>query len=105
MFSLPVLLQAQVNTIQLQLEEDNFWKRPVKESNVKVTINDSIVKYLITDVNGVTGFLEVPDGEYNLNVLVDSYKETGVKKIKMERANGKHLKIKLVKGKEKEKNE
>ncbi|MGZ4042624.1 MAG: hypothetical protein ACXVO9_05445 [Bacteroidia bacterium] len=103
-FILPVLLHAQVNTIQLKLEEDNFWKSPVKESNVKVTINDSIVKHLVTDVNGITGFLEVPDGEYNLNIIVESYKEYEVKKIKMERADGKHLKIKLVKEKEKEKN-
>ncbi|MGZ3920637.1 MAG: hypothetical protein ACXVC7_10100, partial [Bacteroidia bacterium] len=103
-FILPVLLHAQVNTIQLKLEEDNFWKSPVKESNVKVTINDSIVKHLVTDVNGITGFLEVPDGEYNLNIIVESYKEYEVKKIKMERADGKHLKIKLVKEKEKKKN-
>jgi hypothetical protein len=86
---------AQINTVQLQLEERKFPYSPVKDKNVKVIINDTLERKLITNEKGVTGFLEVPDGNYSMKVLVDQYKEYYIKKVKVSKANGKHLKLKL----------
>lgn len=86
-----------VNTLQLKLEDGAIYKKPVKDKNVKVLINDTLVRHLITDEKGVTGFIEVPDGEYSMTVIVDQYKEYYIRKVKVNKANGKHLTLKLTK--------
>ncbi|MBA3665680.1 MAG: carboxypeptidase regulatory-like domain-containing protein [Bacteroidetes bacterium] len=88
---------AQVSTLQLQLVEGIGYRKPLKEVNVKVIVNDTLVSHLITDPKGVTGFIEVPDGEYTLAVKVESYKDYLIKSIKVDGARSKHLKIKMEK--------
>lgn len=85
---------AQVSTIQFKLQNGTL-KRPVKNSNVKVTINDTLDKKLITNDKGETGFIELPDGTYNLSISVDPYKERVVKDVKVSGARGKHLRLRL----------
>lgn len=86
------------NTVQFKLLH-GIYNKPIKPSNVKVIVNDSVVKYLVSDKKGLTGFLEVPDGTYNFIVSIPEYKEMEVKKYKIKGngANGKHIKLKLSK--------
>jgi hypothetical protein len=95
-FIFPFCSHSQItNTLQLKLEDGSVFKKPVIKKNVKVIINDTLVRHLITNENGITGFIEVPDGEYSMTVLVDDYKEYYIRRVKVGKANGKHLKIKL----------
>lgn len=92
-------LNAQLtNTVQFKLVH-GIYNKPIKASNVKVIVNDSVVKYLVSNQKGLTGFLEVPDGIYNFIISIPEYKEVEVKKYKIKGngANGKHIKLKLSK--------
>ncbi|MCW3075999.1 MAG: hypothetical protein JWO32_608 [Bacteroidetes bacterium] len=91
---LPWFCSAQVSTIQLEIH-NGLLNKPIKSSNVKVILNDTMVRHLITNEKGITGFLEVPDGTYNLSILVESYKDYYIKNVKAVGSAGKHLKIKL----------
>lgn len=89
-----IVAKAQVSTIQFKLYNGTF-KKPVKNANVKVLVNDTIEKRLITDEKGITGFIEVQEGTYDLSVHVEPYKDRVVKNVKISRATGKHLRLRL----------
>jgi hypothetical protein len=105
LFSATVFV-AQVSTFKLHLVR-GLLRKPVKNQNVKVVVGDTLSRKMISDEKGQTGYLELPEGKYNITVLVDNYRPRTKRNVKIERAGGRHLTFKLKRegkpGKEEEK--
>jgi hypothetical protein len=94
-FSIAQTAKVQVGTVRFHLKLKGAYKF-ITEKNVKVSVNDSLDKALISDKKGYTGFLELPEGKYTLTINVDSYRPI-IRHLKIVRGNGKTLKLRMKK--------
>jgi hypothetical protein len=87
---------SQVGTLQMRLLiKGDIRRRAIKEKNVKVTVNDTLVKYMVTNRRGYTGYLPLEPGEHNICVEVKGYKSCSRRSIHMNRAEGRMIRLKL----------
>jgi hypothetical protein len=86
---------AQVGTVRFHLKLKGAYIF-IKDKNVRLNVNDTLEKTLISDDKGYTGFLELPEGNFKLTFIVEGYK-TVIRDINVIRATGKTLRIKMKK--------
>ncbi|MCE3229565.1 MAG: hypothetical protein K0S32_4116 [Bacteroidetes bacterium] len=90
-----VFCQAQVGTVRFHLKLKGAYIF-IKDKNVKLRVNDTIEKSLISDKKGYTGFLELPEGSFKILFDVEGYKSI-TRTIKIVRATGRTLKVRMKK--------
>lgn len=87
---------SQVGTLQFRLlAKGEIRRKAIKEKNVKITVDDTLVKYMLTDRKGFTGYLPLQPGKHLLCIEVKGFKTCTRKNVEVKRAEGRQLRVRL----------